>query len=550
LVGLRGDIVGSWKYDVYFGHGKYNNQTNQAGNVRVSRVQDLLESPTGGTEFCEGGWNPFGQGTLSQACADYVGVVAKDTNRLEQNLAEAVVNGDLFTLPAGNVSLAAGAFYQEQDFKYLPDSVLVPDPATGAADVSGFNAAPAIAGYVNNLDYFGEIYVPIVSDLPLMKLLAFTGGYRFSDHSNSGGSDSYKGELDWQMTDAFRVRGSYQRAVRAPNIGELYSPPSEDNPEVTDPCNADSSVRTGSSAAEARSLCLAQGVPADVINSFSQGTDQIDALQIGNEDLEEETADTYTVGLVWQSTSSNPYLERLSASVDYYNIEIDGVISFISPITVVNRCFNQDGANPNFQLDNFYCNLFGRDVTGNILNLQEILINQATLATTGFDFQVDYSFPLGDRFGDLGFNFVATYVDSFESKATSDSPTLDYKGTIGDNVGEAIPEWKGMLTMTWSIADVTTALTVRYIDAMEHESSVDFGSTDEDVCQCTGVDSITYLDASVNWDLTENFGLRLGIENLTDEDPELYSPEVDSGTDPSVYDVIGRRYFLQGNFKF
>jgi outer membrane receptor protein involved in Fe transport len=107
-----------------------------------------------------------------------------------------------------------------------------------------------------------------------------------------------------------------------------------------------------------------------------------------------------------------------------------------------------------------------------------------------------------------------------------------------------------MLTTTWTIADITAALTIRYIDAMEHENSIDFGSTDPDVCECTAVDSMTYLDASVNWDVTENFGLRLGVENLTDEDPQLYTPSVDSGTDPSVYDVIGRRYFVQGNFKF
>jgi outer membrane receptor protein involved in Fe transport len=85
---------------------------------------------------------------------------------------------------------------------------------------------------------------------------------------------------------------------------------------------------------------------------------------------------------------------------------------------------------------------------------------------------------------------------------------------------------------------------------MEHESSVDFDSTDPDVCGCTAVDSVTYLDLTASWRPWEQVTLRAGIENLTDEDPQLYTPDVDSGTDPSTYDVIGRRYFLAATYKF
>lgn len=538
LGGFKGDITDNWKFDVYAGHGKYNSMEFQDGNVSVTAVESLLDAPDGGASICAGGLNPFGAGNLSRECADYVGVLAKNTVRLEQNLAEAVVSGDLFNLPAGAVSAAFGAFWQEQSYEFLPDSVLA------SGDVAGFNAQDAIIGKVSNTDYFTELYFPLLKDASFAQSLGLTLGYRSSDHSNAGTNDSYKAELDWAVVDSFRVRGSYQRAVRAPNIGELFSPQQEDNPQVTDPCNFNSAVRTGASAAAARALCLAQGVPASIIDTYTQTTSQIDALAGGNPDLSEETADTYTVGFVWQPE----FVDRLSLSVDYYNIEVSDVIASISPLTVVNRCFNQDDANPNFASNNFYCNLFGRDSIGQIQDLLEIQNNLATLRTDGFDVQVDYGFDT--PIGMWGVNLVANYVNAFESQALPGDVFLDYVGTIGGSPGEALPDWKATLSLSWTLDTVSAQLRARFIPSMEHENSVDFGSTDPAICECTSVDSVTYVDLTASWRPWEQVTLRAGVENLTDEDPQLYEPAVDSGTDPSTYDVIGRRYFLSASYKF
>lgn len=539
LLGTRGDITDNWSFDVYGAHGKYLSMENQDGNVSVTAVERLLDAPDGGTSFCAGGLNPFGAGTLSSECARFVTVLAKNTVTMEQNIAEATISGDLFNLPAGAVSSAFGAFWQEQMFEFLPDSILA------SGDVAGFNAQDEIIGRVSNRDLFAELYFPLVKDLPGVQNLGLTVGYRFSDHSNSGGNDSYKAELDWTVVDSLRVRGSYQRAVRAPNIGELFSPQQEDNPEVTDPCNFNSAVRTGPNAAAARALCLAQGVPASIIDSYTQTTDQIDALAGGNPDLEEETADTYTVGLVWRPGFS----DRLSMSLDYYNIEISDVISNIDPSIVAGRCYNQDGANPTFAQNNFYCSLFGRDSIGQIQDLLETQNNLAVLRTDGIDLQIDYGFDIG-RFGNLGINLVGNYVLAFEEQQLPGDKFQDFVGTIGNSPGETIPDWKATLTLSWNIADVSTQLRARFLPSMDHEEMVLVGSKDEDVCGCSGVDSITYLDLTASWQPWEAVTLRAGIENLTDEDPELYDPQVDSGTDPSTYDVIGRRYFVGATFKF
>jgi len=539
LLGVRGDFSEKWRFDGYIAHGKYNGQENQAGNVRVSAVEQLLDAPDGGASLCAGGLNPFGQGTLSPECAQFVAVLAKNSDTVEQNLAEVVVSGDLFDLPAGALSTAVGAFWQEQTVTLLKDSVLA------SGDVAGFNAEDNVIGQIDHADAFVEFYVPLLADRSMAQSLAFSAGYRYSDHSNSGGNSSWKGELDWNINEQWRVRGSVQRAVRAPNIGELFRPQVEDNPQVDDPCNFDSDVRTGANAAQARQLCLDQGVPAAIIDTYTQTTDQIDALLGGNPNLSEETADTYTVGLVWRPAA----VERLSLSLDYYDITVEEVIAAIDPVTVANRCYNADDANPNFDLNNFYCNLFGRDSIGQIQNLLEISNNLATLKTDGIDLQVDYGFGIG-RFGDLNLNLVATFVQSWDLQNLPGDFFLDYLGTIGEDPAEAIPEMKGTFTANWSLGDFSATTSVRYIDGMDHAVSTNVGSNDPNVCGCTGVPETWYVDLSGAWKATESLTLRLGVDNLTDQAPRLYTPDADSGTDPSVYDLIGRKYFISATYKF
>ncbi len=535
VLGTRGDIGDAWKYDVYAGYGKFNEQLDQAGNVNVLKVEQLLDAPDGGASLCAGGFDPFGFGGLSDACAQFVGVVAKNTAQIEHNMAEATLTGDLFNLPAGRTSVAVGAFWQEMTFRSLKDEIL------RSGDVSGFNAEDNITGRVSNNDLFVEFYAPLLSELPLVQSLGLTLGYRYSDHSSAGTNDSYKGELDWKLNDSFRIRTGYQRAVRAPNIADLFSPQQEDNPEVDDPCNFDSPQRTNpATQAQVEALCIAQGIPAAVMPTYQQSNAQIDALAGGNPNLTEESADTMTVGFVWQPQ----FADRLSVSVDYFSIKVDDAIAAIDPSTVVARCFNADNANPTYDPNNFFCSLFGRfAATSEIEDLLEIQNNIGGIRTSGVDLQLDYGFDIGAA-GSIDVNAVATWMEKFERQELPGSIWLDFAGSIGDDPGEAYADLKAALTTTWSFRDFKTALRARYLPSMVLEDTIISGSTDP------GVDSIVYLDLSTAWQATESLSLRFGIENLTDEAPQLYTPDVDSGTDPSTYDVIGRRYFMSAIYKF
>ena len=539
LGGLRGKLPNGWRWDVYAANGKTNLVELQRGNVSVSAVEQLLDAPDGGASLCSGGFDFFGKNELSSECQAFVGRTTKNFETYEQDVVEGTLSGNLFDLPAGPVGFAVGGLYYANRFNFEPDSLL----STG--DVAGFNAEDPLSGFIDNRDVFAEILLPVVRDLPFAQAVNLTGGLRWSDHSAAGTFPSYKAEMDWQLADALRLRGTYQRAVRAPSIFELFSPQNEDNPQVEDPCNFNSAYRTGANAAQVRQLCIQQGIAPQIVDSFQQFNDQIDALQGGNPNLKEEKADTYTIGTVITSPVDHPFFERFSMSVDYYNISIKGAISALTPDTILAGCFNGDGTNPTFDPNNINCQRFRRTGTGDINNLLEIAENLGAIKTSGIDTQLDWGTALPGDLGDFNLNAILTWVDSFRVQEVKGAPFLEYVRSIGDDPGDALPEWKAALTGTYSYGPADVSLRARYIGPMRNENVVtDPTSTDG------GVPSTWYFDTSASFAVTDAFTVRAGVNNLFDKKPRSYTDNVDATTDPSTYDVIGRRFFLGATVRF
>ena len=542
LGGLRGSLPNDWRWDVYAATGRVDSTEIQTGNVSYSAVQELLTAPDGGASIC-GVFNPFGFGRSDQECIDYIGVTAKNQRTIEQEVVEGSLSGNVFPLPAGDVGFAVGAQYRHERFDFEPDQVLA------SGDVSGFSAQNPLEGDITNKDVFGELFVPILRDVPFAQSVSVTGGFRYSDHSTADTFNSYKVEGDWSIIEQLRLRGSYQRAVRAPSIGELFAPQDEDNPEVVDPCNVNSPQRTGGSAAQVRALCLTQGISQGIIDAYEQPNGQLDALNGGNPDLQEETADTFTIGTVISSPSDNPLFSRMSMSVDYYHIKITDVINAIGADVSVPRCFNEQGANPNFDPNNFFCRLFTRRaLDGAIIGVQQTQQNLSTLKVSGIDAQLDWGFDLPNEMGDLNLSVVLSWLDQFNEQILPGDPFNNFAGSISGttDVGETYPEWKSTFTATWSLQPVQLTLRALYIDAMKNSNLV----TDPTDTTSTGVPSTWYFDLSGRYDVTENFSVRAGVLNALDQGPRLYAPNVQARTDPSVYDVIGRRFFVGATVKF
>ncbi len=541
VAGTKGDlpVLGSWTYDLYATYGRSVQNETQGGNVRVAQVQNLLNAADGGSTLCAGGFNPFGPTLLSAACQNYIGLKAKNLTTVVQRVLEGSVTGPVAKLPAGTLDVVFGASYRDLTFDFLPDSGLQP----GA--VIGFNEQLPVKGNLDFKDVFVEAVIPILRNLPMVKQLSATIGGRVTDSNISGRDSSYKAMLDWTLTDVVRFRGGAQSAIRAPNVGELFAPQLNNFPTFTnsDPCNTTGAIatiyRNGSNAAQVQALCAAQSAVAGG-GSYVQPAGQATGIVGGNPGLRPETAKSFTAGLVLQPT------KNVSATIDYWSINLEQVIAAVDATTIVQRCFNRDGANPTFSASNQWCQLFNRDANnGGVIGLQQFARNQAFTKVSGVDLGLDYLLRL-ERFGSLRWNINATWTEKYKSQTTAVDPINDFAGSIGSGTGSAAPKWRVNLGTSYTWGGFNVQLTNRFIDKMVHANTVTGGSP----LSNTGTDATWYHDLSLRYAITPKIAVRAGVSNLTDQQPRVYTPNIQANTDPSTFDVLGRRYFVGLNAKF
>ncbi len=562
--GIRGQVPNSsWTYDAYASYGRVSNTTTQTGNVSRSAVQTLLDAPDGGVSLCAGGFDPFGVTDLSAECIAYIGRSARNSTVTEQTVIEASTQGKAFDLPAGEVRVAFGAAYRQDNFAFGADASLAqyntptarPDGGfNGGNEIAGFNPTPSLSGSTNSKELFIEALVPLLANLPFVEQLDLNLGYRYADYNTAGGTQAYRADLDWTIGGGLRARGGYSRSVRAPSIGELFAAPGVDFPNIGqatatgtggDPCDSTSSYRQASNPNKAavEKLCIAQGLSAGSLTNYVFSNNQVQSSTGGNPSLHEETSDSWTGGLVYQPRFSSPWLARVSASIDYYSIEITDAIDHISASDAIQGCYNASGDNPNYESGNSYCQLFRRDpATGNITGAIETNANLGAVKTSGVDFQADWSFDLGEvgagDWGRLSFNTVISWLAEYKNSVVAGGAFTDRTGTISSTFGNTFPEWKALSSLTWSKDAFTVGARWRRVG--------EIGVYNTDIT----LPSIDYFDLNASWSVNDTVSLRAGVNNVTDEQPNLYSPGVQANTDPSTYDVLGRRYYVGLTAKF
>lgn len=570
--GLRGRVPNSeWTYDVYGSYGRVANVTTQSGNVSRSSVQRLLDDPFGGAggvkngatipELCKGGFNPFGVTQLSAECISYIGRSARNQTTTEQRNVEASMQGKAFDLPAGEVRVAVGAQYRQDNFAFGADSSLSQQNAStdhlgadgkpdggkiGGSEIAGFNPVPSLKGSTNSKELFIEALVPVLADLPFVEKLDLNLGYRYADYSTAGGTKAYRAELDWTIAGGVRARGGYSRSVRAPSIGELFATGGTNFPGIGapslkgtegDPCDNRSSFRNGADAAKVKALCLAQGLSPLAIDNFQYSNAQVEGVSGGNPGLFEETSDSWNAGLVYQSRFASPWLSGISASVDYYNIKITDAIGSIAATDSLQGCFNVTGENPTFDVNNGYCQLFRRDpLSGGIVGAIERQANLGAIETSGVDFQADWGFNIdevgGGDWGRLRFNTVISWLSEYKDNVVEGGVFTDRTGTIASSFGKTFPVWKALSSVTWSDGPFSVGARWRRVGELTVINT--------DIV----LPSIDYFDLNGSWSINDTVSLRAGVNNLTDEQPNVFSPGVQANTDPSTYDVLGRRYYV------
>jgi iron complex outermembrane receptor protein len=555
LIGFKGNLNDKWRYDIYYSYGHTAIDQTANGNINVQKMQALLEAADGGASLCAGGFNPFGIQPLSDACVNYVRETGLVKSTFTQQVASGYVSGDLFELPAGAITIALGAEYRKFDYTV--------DPGALSGPIAGFNTQQPVDAGNNFLDFFGEALIPLVSDASWAKSLDLTIGYRHSrsdsvDRANSidapaNNSSAYKAELNWLVNDNLRVRGGYQRAVRAPNISELFSAGGS-FPQIFDPCTKSSSF-LATSGAKGAALCTAQGVTVGTFVAIPGSQAPLGGAQ--NAFLKPEKADTFTAGAVVTSG-------RFSASLDYYNMKVSDVIRIPDANLFIAGCFNYVGnLNPTLDSSNDYCTSVIRS-GGNISflaagaslggdsNSNFIAINRGSLKTSGLDLQMDYSLPTDFAGPDsaLSFNLMVNYLFDFKEEELP-GVVIDYAGTAGyfgqglsAGGGASHPKWRGTLNTSWKMGEVTPFVRLRYIDGMTNRLAKQFVGE-----ATTGPGSVVYVDLGAQVEVGPML-LRLGLNNAFNRKPPSYSPNVQSGTDPSLYDVVGRRAYISTRLKF
>ncbi|MFO1502205.1 MAG: TonB-dependent receptor [Steroidobacteraceae bacterium] len=562
LAGLKGRISGSWTFDSFVSYDASVHDQTMHNAVLKTQVQRLLNAADGGASLCSGGFNPFGDANaraLSAACQAFITKDAKSTEDLSQTQVQAQVNGELFDTGAGKAQLALLADYRRNTYKFSPDSDLVSPngfnvyvPTSPGANIEAVvNTLPVARKAVSVKEFAVQVDVPLLADAAFAKELGVGAAARISDYSVTGSVKSFEFDARWRPAESLLVRGSWQRAVRAPNIAELFSPPQGTQlvigtppASIGDPCDVRSTARTGANAAQVASLCVAQGVPAAAIGSYQFPTTATGQVNSGNLNVTPERANTYNLGFVWNSALDG-WLADASASVDYFNIRINDVISTVPGLTVLSKCYNLDGSNPQYSTSNEYCALISRDSTGQILNVATPYKNLGTLRTDGVEVQLHYGLPaLGSVPGKFAVDSALTWLNSYRVQLLPGAAFLDYTGVSVGGAGpgavppRATPVWRALTTFGYRMDRLGAGLRWRYQSSMDDQSAV-LTPTNVSV----GVPAYQLWDLFGTFKVGKGLELRAGVNNLFDKGLPFVSSS-QNGTDVALYDPIGRSYYI------
>ncbi|MEJ0037706.1 MAG: TonB-dependent receptor [Gammaproteobacteria bacterium] len=581
--GLRGSLpITDVTYELYASHGETQLvDKGVSGFASLARYQQLMRAPNYGANFkgqyggCTSGINPFGEqngvgagqfgdpnlAQVSADCIDYLNPYWTNTTKLAQDVVELSTQGKAFDLPAGEVRFALGADYRSNTVSSKPDKAFTPDSGYFADIIGQFGVLP-VSGMNYVKEIYGELLIPLLKDLPGVQKLELDTGYRFSDYNHSGGTNTYKADINWTVVDPLRVRAGYQRAVRAPNVVEQFGPPTLVFDSAVDACQSTgtasySNIASNPNRAKVQQMCrtlMGGGAPpiTDPVNDpfglntyLGSASGSLNSYPSGNPDLKPEKADTYTAGIVFSPTWDLPGNANFTTSLDYYKIDIDGAIGYINANLTYQLCFNANGeSNPTYDVNNIYCKTIGRQqlagAQGVPSGVFSTYLNQGSIATSGVDLQSDLKFNAGP--GTVGVNLVVNYLDSFKRKVGPGAPEIDYTGFAGGYY-----EWKSYLNFTYQMGPVGGGLRWRHLPSVKAQDYLVAPCT---ATRCFGdTPSWDMFDLYGSLKVNDMFSVRAGIDNLLDKDPPV-ARGIPGNTDPQSYDILGRRFYVGVTAKF
>lgn len=506
---LDGSFDNDWLWQLSYSYGRNTGTDGWSYDMDDEKVAQTLDSSVCSVE--PGAAIPcgdyFGAHELSQEVIDYITYQREGTggNQLQAWMGQ--LNGDLFELDNRMVSFAAGIEHRKEKGWRTPDATAErngeEDPISGSYDVS---------------EAFIEFAVPIINDMPWAQSVDADIALRYSDYSTFGSDTTYKLGLTWKVNDSFMLRSVKSTAFRTPTITELFGGTNTENLITIDPCQGATGVIAEN--------CLADGVPAD----FVQDGSTIKTGVGGNPDVKPETADTFTLGAVWQS----PFADDLSVTLDYFNIEIEQAINSVAGSNMLRLCYSDPIAYK------AYCDNFERDAdTHQVTSILKRPMNAASEKVAGVDFNVKYQGYIEQAI--IAINWNTTRLLTHENTAFSGAETEVLLGKITADRG-SFAKWKSNLNISTTLDALKLSYSIRYIGKADDENGGGpIGSS---------VPSIIYHDVQLNWAYSEALQLSAGIDNLFDKEPPYLTSWNDANTDVFTYDTIGQRGYMKLRYAF
>ncbi len=573
-VGVKGHFADGWSYDAYgkvgitqfgdreadfLGVNQVNNALNVVTNPAVGGAKGVpvgapvCASVLNGTDTACVPWNIFTPGGVTAAALNYLNIPSSWSTTATEYIASNSVTGDLgkygVQIPTAKdgLSVNVGSEYREEKFQFSPDYVY----ANGLA--SGGSPSGPIAGGFHVFEGFSEARLPIMNDMPGAYNLSAEVGYRYSSYLeqfDKFDTNTFKVGLEWAPIKDVRLRGGFNRAIRAPNIDELYGPAAVGAGGVADPC-------WGPSPLLSLTQCERTGVTATEYGHIAVNeAAQINTQTGGNAELRPEIADTYTYGIVFQPT----FIPNLVASLDFYRIVISDTITQLSPTNVVSDCAFTGQAST--------CGLINRGPSGSLWlstanYVQTTERNIGTVQTKGFDFTAHYLLDAGIG-GKVSFNLTDTYTMNFITQPISGGLSYDCAGYWGATCGSPLPHLRQVLTTNWATPLPGFDFTVKW--RFIGPSKVDSESQNPLLhvsgpfyTQTSQISGYNYIDLSANYSVNSVVDFRMGVNNLFDKDPPTIltgtlsncpNTTCNDNTWTGTYDTLGRYLYAHVTLKF
>ncbi len=561
VVGLRGMITEGWNYDVAAQFSRValsRVYLNDFSQTRIARALDVVRHPVTGLPVCSSvlsgqdadcvPYDIFTGAGPSQAALDYLQIPLVLNGETTQQVVTAAITGDLglygWQSPYAErgIQVAFGAEYRRDALSSTPDASF----QTGDGAGQGGATLP-ISGSADVKDLFAEIQIPLADGQAWAESASIDAAYRRSEYDKIS-TDTYKIGADWAPTSDFRLRASYARAVRAPNVIELFTSQGLNLFDMdADPCGnvAGTSVRQATAA-----QCLATGVPAAFYRSdaLNSPAGQYNFLQGGNPNLNPEESDTITAGVVFTPS----FIPGFNLSLDYFDIKVDGLISTLGALNTINLCY---GSNDAAACGRIVRNQNGQLWVGDASFVRDLNINIGSLQTSGVDLNANYGFDLEEiglpSYGSLAFSVVGTYLSELvtDTGAGTSQSVYDCAGFFANQCGVPNPEWRHRARVTWVTPwAVDLSATWRYYGDAEIAVLGAGGSLNNGGARIDRYfDAENYLDLAANWQVLDNVSVRAGVNNVLDNDPQISTSVGTTGngnTFPQLYDSLGRYVFF------